>query len=61
MTQLPKLFGVKGGEVLLRRIAILGSQIPDTNVAVLTFGLVAIVVMVLGEKILTPAGRSRWV
>ena len=53
MTQLPKLFGVKGGgEFFFERIAILGSQIPDTNVAVLTFGLVAIVVMVLGEKFL---------
>ena len=53
MTQLPKLFGVKGGgEFFFERIAILGSQIPDTNVAVLTFGLVAIVVLVLGEKFL---------
>jgi SulP family sulfate permease len=53
MTQLPKLFGVKGGgEFFFERIAILGKQIPDTNVAVLTFGLVAIVVLLLGEKFL---------
>ena len=36
MTQLPKLFGVKGGgEHFFERIAILGGQLRDTNVAVL--------------------------
>src|SRR5689334_17792589 len=53
MTQLPKLFGVKGGgEFFFERIHILAKQIPDTNVAVLIFGLVAIAVLLLGEKFL---------
>src|SRR5262250_2785680 len=39
MTQLPKLFGVKGGgEHFFERIAVLAGQLPDTNVAVLAFG-----------------------
>ena len=38
MTQLPKLFGVKGGgEHFFERIVILGGQLPDTNLAVLAF------------------------
>ena len=53
MTQLPKLFGVKGGgEFFFERIHILATQIPNTNIAVLTFGLVAIAVLLLGEKFL---------
>ena len=53
MTQLPKLFGVKGGgEGFFERIAILWGQLPDTNVAVLTFGLVALALLLLGEKFL---------
>ena len=53
LTQLPKLFGVEGGgERFLERFAILVGQIPDTNLAVLTFGLVALSVLVLGEKFL---------
>jgi len=53
MTQLPKLFGVKGGgEFFFQRIAILGGQLPGTNLAVLAFGLVALVVLLLGEKFL---------
>ena len=53
MTQLPKLFGVKGGgEDFFERIVILGGQLPDTNIAVLAFGLVALVVLLLGEKFL---------
>jgi sulfate permease, SulP family len=53
MTQLPKLFGVKGGgEFFFERIAILGRQLPETNLAVLAFGLVALVVLLLGEKFL---------
>ena len=53
MTQLPKLFGVKGGgEHFFERIAILWGQMPDTNLAVLTFGLVALIVLLLGEKFL---------
>jgi len=52
-TQLPKLFGVKGGgEHFFGRVASLVHQLPDTNLAVLAFGLVAIAVLVLGEKYL---------
>ena len=53
MTQLPKLFGVKGGgEHFFERVVILGGQLPDTNLAVLAFGLAALVVLLLGEKFL---------
>lgn len=53
LTQLPKLFGVKGGgEVFFERILILAQQIPQTNLAVLAFGVTAIIVLVLGEKYL---------
>ena len=53
MTQLPKLFGVKGGgEHFFERIVILGGQLPDTNLAVLAFGLAALAVLLLGEKFL---------
>lgn len=53
LTQLPKLFGVKGGgEDFFERIVILGGQLPATNLAVLTFGLAALAVLLLGEKFL---------
>jgi high affinity sulfate transporter 1 len=53
MTQLPKLFGVKGGgEGFFERVAILGGQLPDTNLAVLAFGLAALAVLLLGERFL---------
>ena len=53
MTQLPKLFGVKGGgEHFFERIAVLAGQLPDTNVAVLAFGLVALALLLAGEKLL---------
>jgi sulfate permease, SulP family len=53
MTQLPKLFGVKGGgEGFFERIVVLGGQLPATNLAVLAFGLVALAVLLLGEKFL---------
>ena len=53
MTQLPKLFGVKGGgEHFFERFVILGGQLPDTNLAVLAFGLAALAVLLLGEKYL---------
>ena len=53
MTQLPKLFGVKGGgEDFFERVVILGGQLPETNLAVLAFGLVAIAVLLVGEKFL---------
>ena len=53
MTQLPKLFGVKGGgEHFFERVAVLAGQLPDTNVAVLAFGLVALALLLAGEKLL---------
>jgi high affinity sulfate transporter 1 len=53
MTQLPKLFGVKGGgEHFFERIAVLAGQLPDTNVAVLAFGLAALALLLAGEKFL---------
>ena len=52
MTQLPKLFGVKGGgEHFFERIGVLFSQLPDTNVVVLLFGLAAIALLLLGERL----------
>jgi SulP family sulfate permease len=53
MTQLPKLFGVKGGgEGFFGRVAVLWGQLPDTNLAVLAFGLAALAVLLLGERFL---------
>lgn len=53
LTQLPKLFGVKGGgEFFFERIAILAQQVPQTNLVVFGFGLAAIAVLLLGEKFL---------
>jgi sulfate permease, SulP family len=53
LTQLPKLFGVKGGgENFFDRIVVLAGQLPDTNLAVLAFGLAVIGVLLLGEKFL---------
>ena len=46
MTQLPKLFGVKGGgEGFFERLAVLWGQLPDTNLPVLAFGLGALAVL----------------
>ncbi|MCX6872336.1 MAG: SulP family inorganic anion transporter [Verrucomicrobia bacterium] len=53
MTQLPKLFGVEGGgHGFVGNVVTLGGQLPDTNFVVLAFGLVAITVLLLGEKFL---------
>jgi high affinity sulfate transporter 1 len=53
LTQLPKLFGVPGGgESFFERLWILGTQLGDTNPPVLAFGLVAIALLVAGEKLL---------
>src|SRR5215831_922200 len=52
-TQLPKLFGVKGGgEGFFERLGVLWGQLPSTNLAVLGFGVAAIVVLLLGERLL---------
>lgn len=53
LTQLPKLFGVKGGgENFLDRIITLIQQLPQTNNTVLLFGIVAILILIFGEKML---------
>src|SRR5512135_167601 len=53
MTQLPKLFGVKGGgHNFFESAYALGTQLPDTNLAVLAFGLATLAVLLLGEKFL---------
>ncbi|MCM8612787.1 SulP family inorganic anion transporter [Accumulibacter sp.] len=53
MTQLPKLFGVPGGgHGFFESVVTLAGQLPDTNLAVLAFGLAALAVLLLGEKLL---------
>jgi SulP family sulfate permease len=53
LTQLPKLFGVKGGgENFLDRIITLIQQLPETNTAVLIFGITAIVILIFSEKMM---------
>jgi high affinity sulfate transporter 1 len=53
MTQLPKLFGVKGGgDNFFERAWILASQLGDSNGAVLGIGLAALALLVLGERFL---------
>ncbi|UWY29167.1 SulP family inorganic anion transporter [Flavobacterium sp. TR2] len=52
LTQLPKLLGVKGGgDNFFDRIIMLFHQIPDINTAVFIFGIIAIVILIVGEKI----------
>jgi len=51
MTQLPKLFGIRGGgEHFFERAAAIARQLPDTNLAALAFGLTAIGLLLVGEK-----------
>lgn len=53
LTQLPKLFGVKGGgEFFFERIWILIKQLGETNLAVLAFGLTAFALLFIGDKLL---------
>ncbi len=53
MTQLPKLFGVSGGgEYFFERAFTLAGQLPETNLVVLGFGLAALGLLLLGEKVL---------
>jgi sulfate permease, SulP family len=53
MTQLPKLFGVPGGgDHFFERAWILGGQLGQTNVVVLTMGIAALCLLLLGEKFL---------
>jgi high affinity sulfate transporter 1 len=49
-TQLPKLFGVRGGgEDFFERVSQLVQQVPDTNLLTLAIGLGAILALILGE------------
>lgn len=53
MTQLPKLFGVRGGgENFFERAWTLAGQLGETNFAVLATGLVAVALLLLGERFL---------
>src|SRR5262249_41601678 len=53
MTQLPKLFGVSGGgDHFFERVWTLATQLGDTKLLVLGLGISAIVVLILGEKLL---------
>jgi SulP family sulfate permease len=53
LTQLPKLFGVNGGGAnFLDRIVTLIQQLPETNFAVFVFGIIAILILFFGEKIM---------
>jgi SulP family sulfate permease len=51
LSQLPKAFGVPGGgHSFFDKVTVLIPQIPDTNLYVLIFGLVAFGLMLAGEK-----------
>jgi high affinity sulfate transporter 1 len=52
-TQLPKLFGVKGGgDDFFERVWLLLQQLPETNLLTLVIGVLAILALFLGEKFL---------
>ena len=52
-TQLPKLFGVEGGgSNFFERLVTLFRHLPETNWVVLGFGVVALLVLIAGDKIL---------
>lgn len=52
ITQLPILFGVKGGGVgFFERAGILISQLAETNLTVLIFGSFAIIFLIVGRKV----------
>jgi high affinity sulfate transporter 1 len=53
LTQLPKLFGVPGGGGhFFERVWILLGQLPQTNLTVLGFGLIALTLLLIGDKLL---------
>jgi sulfate permease, SulP family len=53
MTQLPKLFGVRGGgDNFFERVWTLVGQLGDTNLVVFGLGLAALAMLVFGEKFL---------
>ena len=51
MTQLPKLFGVKGGgDDFFERAWVLAGQLGQTNLAALGVGIIALLLLLAGEK-----------
>jgi high affinity sulfate transporter 1 len=53
MTQLPKLFGVPGGgDHFFERIRLLVEQLGDTNLTVLSVGMIALLLLLLGDRFL---------
>jgi high affinity sulfate transporter 1 len=53
MTQLPSLFGVKGdGQNFFERAVVLAGQLGATNLVVLAIGVIAIALLLLGERLL---------
>jgi SulP family sulfate permease len=51
LTQLPKLFGLKGGGVnFLDRINTFFLQLPEMNVIVFVMGIITIIILLIGEK-----------
>jgi len=52
MTQLPKLFGLPGGgDHFFEQVWALGGQLPDTKPAVLAFGVAALALLLVGERL----------
>jgi high affinity sulfate transporter 1 len=52
-TQLPKLFGVRGGgDDFFERVGLIVQQLPETHLLTLVIGAVAILALLLGEKLL---------
>ncbi|MGQ7945934.1 SulP family inorganic anion transporter [Flavobacterium sp. WC2509] len=52
LTQLPKLFGVKGGgKNFMDSIITLFHQLPDTNISVFLFGIIAIIILLVADKL----------
>ena len=52
LTQLPKIFSVPGGgDSFISRLSTLISQLGETNMYVLIFGIVAIAILIAGEKL----------
>lgn len=51
LTQLPKLFGIKGGgDYFYERLAFILQQLPEMNFFVFIFGLSAITILIFGER-----------
>jgi high affinity sulfate transporter 1 len=51
-TQLPKLFGIEGGgSNFFERLKIIFEHLPETNWVVLVFGITALMLLIVGEKI----------